>query len=79
VVSASRVAVARVGSILHRWLLDTYQGAVSLDHLEHYLDEFAFRFNGRLAVSRGARFRSLLEQAMQTEPTTTRELFQSRR
>jgi hypothetical protein len=80
VVSANaRLAVAKVGSILHRWLLDTYQGAVSLDHLEHYLDEFAFRFNGRLAVSRGARFRSLLEQAMQTGPTTTRELFQAER
>jgi hypothetical protein len=75
----ARTAVARVGRILHRWLLETYRGAVSLDHVDHYVDEFAFRINGRLAVSRGARFRGLLEQAMHTEPITTRELFQVNR
>jgi hypothetical protein len=70
------VAVRRVGSILQRWILDTYQGGVSLDHLDHYLDEFAFRFNARRAASRGLRFRSLLESALHTETVTTRELFQ---
>jgi hypothetical protein len=71
------VAVRRVGSILQRWILDTYQGGVSRDHLDHYLDEFAFRFNARRAASRGLRFRSLLESALQTETVTTKELFEA--
>jgi hypothetical protein len=69
-------ALRRVGSILQRWILNTYQGGVSLDHLDHYLDEFAFRFNARRAASRGLRFRSLLESALQTGTVTTKELFQ---
>ena len=69
-------AVRRVASILQRWILNTYQGGVSLDHLDHYLDEFAFRFNARRAASRGLRFRSLLESALQTNTVTTKELFQ---
>ena len=39
--------VHRVASLLKRWLLGTYQGAVSNDHLDHYLDEFTVRFNRR--------------------------------
>jgi hypothetical protein len=69
------IAVRRIGSILERWILDTYQGGVSLDHVDHYLDEFAFRFNGRRAASRGLRFKSLLESALQTSTVTTKELF----
>ena len=40
-------AVHRVASLLQRWLLGTHQGAVEGDHLQSYLDEFAFRFNRR--------------------------------
>ena len=77
VTSDADPAVRRLGSFLHRWLLDTYQGAVSLDHLDHYLDEFAFRFNGRRGATRGVRFRSLLEHALRTDSITTRELFRA--
>ena len=34
--------VHRVASLLKRWLLGTHQGAVSREHLDSYLDEFAF-------------------------------------
>jgi len=34
-------------ALLKRWLLGTYQGAVSAKHLQAYLDEFTFRFNRR--------------------------------
>jgi hypothetical protein len=70
------LAVRRVAGILQRWILDTYQGGVSLDHLDHYLDEFAFRFNARRAASRGLRFKSLMQSALQTETITTKQLFQ---
>ena len=30
-----------------RWLTSTYQGAVSREHLDYYLDEYTFRFNRR--------------------------------
>jgi len=56
--------VHRVASLLKRWLLDTYQGAVSPQHLDYYLDEFTFRFNGRNSRSRGKLFLRLAEQAV---------------
>ena len=39
--------VHRVASLLKRWLLGTHQGSVSPEHLDAYLNEFAFRFNRR--------------------------------
>jgi hypothetical protein len=36
--------VHRIFSLLMRWLLGTHQGAVRAQHLQDYLDEFAFRF-----------------------------------
>jgi transposase-like protein len=67
--------VHRVASLVKRWLLGTYQGGVSNDHLDYYLDEFTFRFNRRRSRSRGLLFYRLLEQAVQTDHTPTRALF----
>lgn len=67
--------VHRVASLLKRWLLGTYQGAVSHEHLDYYLDEFTFRFNRRRSRSRGLLFYRLLEQAVQTGHTPTHALF----
>ncbi len=67
--------VHRVASLVKRWLLGTYQGAVSSEHLDYYLDEFTFRFNRRRSRSRGLLFYRLLEQAVRTEHTPTRALF----
>jgi transposase-like protein len=57
-----------VASLLKRWLLGTHQGAVSLEHLDYYLDEFTFRFNRRRSGSRGKLFYRLLQQAVAVEP-----------
>ena len=54
-------AVHRIAALLKRWLLGTYQGAVSREHLNYYLDEFTFRFNRRSSRSRGLLFYRLLE------------------
>ncbi|AUT67880.1 MULTISPECIES: IS1595 family transposase [Paraburkholderia] len=62
--------VHRVASLLKRWLLGTHQGAVKPDQLDHYLDEFVFRFNRRTSRSRGLLFYRLLEQALATAPIT---------
>ena len=67
-------AVHRVASLVKRWLLGTHQGAVEADHLQGYLDEFAFRFNRRRSEFRGLLFRRLLEQAAQVGPVTYRSL-----
>jgi transposase-like protein len=69
--------VHRVASLLKRWLLGTFQGAVSREHLDYYLDEYTFRFNRRTAGSRGLLFYRLLEQAVQTGHTATHELFKA--
>ena len=57
-----------VASLLKRWMLGTHQGAISIAHLEYYLDEFVFRFNRRTSKSRGKLFLRLIEQAVQTQP-----------
>ena len=38
--------VHRIASLAKRWLLSTHQGAVEVDHLPGYLDEFCFRRDG---------------------------------
>ena len=60
--------VHRVISLLKRWLMGTHQGAVSLEHLDYYLDEFTFRFNRRKSRSRGRLFFRLLQQAVVIDP-----------
>jgi transposase-like protein len=57
--------------LVKRWLMSTHQGAVEEDHLQHYLNEFCFRFNRRRSRSRGLLFYRLLERAI-AAPVTTR-------
>lgn len=63
-----------LASLLKRWLLGTHQGAVQENHIQSYLDEYVFRFNRRTAAKRGLLFYRLLENAMQTSPTTYKEI-----
>ncbi len=64
----------RVASLLKRWLMGTHQGAVSHEHLEYYLDEFTFRFNRRTSRHRGKLFFRLLQNAVEVEPVTYRQM-----
>lgn len=57
-----------VASLMKRWLLGTYQGAVRPSHLAYYLDEYTFRFNRRKSRSRGKLFYRLVQQAVQVDP-----------
>lgn len=66
--------VHRIASLLKRLLLGTHQGAVGIQHLDYYLDEYTFRFNRRTSASRGLLFYRLLEQAVRTAPTPYRSL-----
>jgi len=66
--------VHRVISLLKRWLLGTHQGAIAHNHLDDYLNEFAFRFNRRLSASRGKLFYRLAQQAVQVAPNTLAEI-----
>ena len=70
----SMPGVHRIASLLKRWILGTHQGAVSAEHLQSYLEEFAFRFNRRTSRSRGLVFRRLLEQAVITSPIIESEI-----
>jgi hypothetical protein len=64
----------RTPSIAKRWLLGTHQGAIELDHLQSYLDEFTFRFNRRHSRSPGLLFYRLLEQAVDHDPLRYRAI-----
>lgn len=57
-----------VASLLKRWWLGTYQGAVRRGCLPYYLDEFTFRFNRRASGSRGKLFYRLTQQMLQVDP-----------
>jgi transposase-like protein len=61
-------------SLLKRWLLGTYQGAVRSTHLEYYLDEFTFRFNRRTSQSRGKLFYRLVQQALLSDPVPSQQV-----
>ncbi len=71
--------VHRVASLVKRWLLGTHQGAVSLEHLDYYLDEFTFRFNRRKSRSRGKLFYRLVQQAVAVEPAPYKSLVMAAR
>jgi hypothetical protein len=66
--------VHRVASLLKRWLWGTHQGAVGVEHLDYYLDEFTFRFNRRTSRSRGKLFYRLVQQAVQVPPAPYHQL-----
>jgi transposase-like protein len=66
--------VHRVASLLKRWLLGAYQGAIREKQLEYYLDEYTFRFNRRKSKSRGLLFYRLLEQAVLAAPLTYEDI-----
>lgn len=61
-------------SLLKRWLLGTYQGAVQAQQLDYYLDEFTFRFNRRKSASRGKLFYRLVQQSVTVDPVSVREI-----
>ena len=63
--------VHRVASLLKRWVLGTHQGAVSLQHLQEYLDEFSFRFNRCRSRSRGKLFSGLCSRLSQSSQALT--------
>jgi transposase-like protein len=63
-----------VASLLKRWLLGTYQGAVRPSHLAYYLDEFTFRFNRRSSRQRGKLFYRLVQQALMVDPVPEHDL-----
>jgi transposase-like protein len=66
--------VHRAVSQLKRWLLGTHQGAVSVEHLDYYLDEFTFRFNRRTSRSRGKLFYRLMQQAVAAGPSPYKDM-----
>jgi hypothetical protein len=63
-----------VFSLAKRWLLGTHHGAVSPKHLPAYRDEYVFRFNRRIAKRISHGFARLVEQAVQTAPSTYRAI-----
>ena len=66
--------VHRVASLLDRWWLGIHQGAISPKHLDYYLDEFTFRFNRRRSRARGLLFYRLVEQTLNVNTVSYRQL-----
>jgi transposase-like protein/Zn ribbon nucleic-acid-binding protein len=66
--------VHMVDSLLKRWINGTHQGNISSKNLEFYLDEFTFRFNRKLSTHRGKVFFRLVQQALNSNHTTLKQL-----
>ena len=66
--------VHKVASLLKRWLMGTLQGGIQHQHLDYYLDEFAFRFNRRRSKARGMLFYRLAQQAVAISPVPYRDI-----
>lgn len=64
----------RVVALLKKWLVGTHQGAVCSSHIDYYLDEFTFRFNGRTSRYRGKLFYRLIHQAVAIEPVIAKNI-----
>jgi transposase-like protein len=64
----------RIASLLKRWNAGTHHYRVEREHLQYYLDEFAFRFNRRRSHARGMLFYRLLQQSVDTDPHPLAEL-----
>ena len=69
--------VHKVASLLKRWLMGTLQGGIQHQHLDYYLDEFAFRFNRRRSKARGMLFYRLAQQAVAISPAPYRDIVNS--
>lgn len=65
-------------TLLKRWLRGTHQGAVRPEHLEDYLDEFAFRFNRRMSTYRGKLFYRLMQQVVTTRTPGIKDFYKNR-
>ena len=66
--------VHRVASLFKRWALGTHQGSIGADHIQSYLNEFAFRFNRRNSRAPGMLFFRLMELAATADPLTYRSI-----
>ena len=67
----------RVASLLKRWIMGTLQGSLQKEHLQEYLNEFAFRFNRRKSASRGKLFYRLAQQSVQIAGSTYSEIIKT--
>ncbi len=61
-------------SLLKRWLLGTHAGAIGAEHLQAYLDEFAFRHNRRKTNGTVRIAARVIEGLVAREPLTMRKL-----
>ena len=68
-----------VFSLVKRWVMGTLHGSVSPEHIQAYFDEWVFRFNRRKSRSRGLLFQRLLQQAVEGDALTYKELRKSGR
>lgn len=66
--------VHKVASLFKRWLMGTLQGGIQHQHLDYYLDEFAFRFNRRRSKARGMLFYRLAQQSIAIGPAPYQEI-----
>jgi len=63
-----------IASLVKRLIIGTFQGRFDPKYLQHYLDEYVFRFNRRKSKNIGKKFMRIVEQIVCSAKITCRQI-----
>ena len=67
-------AVHLIASLVKRLIIGTFQGRFEPKYLQHYLDEYVFRFNRRTSLNIGKKFMRIVQQVASSAKITCRQI-----
>ncbi len=63
-----------IASLVKRLIIGTFQGRLDPKYLQHYLDEYVFRFNRRTSRNIGKKFMRIVQQVASSVNVTCRQI-----
>ena len=63
-----------IASLVKRLIIGTFHGRFDPKYLQHYLDEYVFRFNRRTSISVGKKFMRIVQQVASSAKITCRQI-----
>jgi transposase-like protein len=63
-----------IASLVKRLIIGTFQGRFDPKYLQHYLDEYVFRFNRRTSANIGKKFMRIVQQVASSVSITYRQI-----
>ena len=72
--SSALSGVHLIASLIKRLIIGTFHGRFDPKYLQHYLDEYVFRFNRRTSISVGKKFMRIVQQVASSAKITCRQI-----